>query len=134
MSLIYLDSSILIYLIERHPIYASIIEKSLSRSIGSILATSALVRLEVLTKPMQDGQDEIVALYRQFLDSTRNLSINDASFSIALELRAKHRLKTPDALHLAVALIHHCDAFWTNDNRLAAAAAGLSVNLLGVSQ
>lgn len=46
------------------------------------------------------------------------------------ELRARHGLRTPDALHRAVAQLAGCDELWTNDNRLAAAAEGLAVNVV----
>ena len=36
----------------------------------------------------------------------------------ATEVRATYNFKTPDALHLAAAIIHGCDAFLTNDLRL----------------
>ena len=44
--------------------------------------------------------------------------------------RVQHGLKTPDALHLAAALHHGCTEFWTNDDRLRAAAGALAVNVL----
>ena len=43
-------------------------------------------------------------------------------FNLATELRAQYRLKTPDALHLAAAISSDCDAFWSNDERLAKVA------------
>lgn len=88
------------------------------------------MHLEVLCKPLQDDRSEIVALYRRFLAATRTLVIDNQTFDLALDLRVRHRLKTPDALHLAVAQQHHCDYFWTNDNRLAAAAGAMSIDLL----
>ncbi len=48
----------------------------------------------------------------------------------AAALRARFSLKTPDALHLATAQFHGCDALRTDDDRLAAAACGLAVNML----
>jgi predicted nucleic acid-binding protein len=56
--------------------------------------------------------------------------MNDNIFARALGLRAKHGLKTPDALHLATALHHGCTEFWTNDGRLKNAAGALAVNVL----
>jgi uncharacterized protein len=48
----------------------------------------------------------------------------------AAELRARFGMKTPDALHLACAQYHRCDALWTNDDRLAQASFGLARNVL----
>jgi predicted nucleic acid-binding protein len=48
----------------------------------------------------------------------------------AAQLRARFNLRPPDALHLACAQVHGCDALWTNDDRLVAASHGLAVNLL----
>ncbi len=129
MALVYLDSSIVIYLVQRHPVYAGIIDQALALE-SVVTATSPLVRLEVLVKPMQSAGHGLVELFHQFMNTTRNLSINDATFDQALELRARHHLKTPDALHLAVARQYQCDQFWTNDNRLRDAAGELSVNIL----
>lgn len=39
-------------------------------------------------------------------------------FDLATELRARHGLKTPDALHLAAAIACGCNELWTNDGRL----------------
>lgn len=130
MSLIYLDSCIVIYLIERHPQYASIIEQALAEQHQAIIALSPLVQLEVLVKPMRDNNKQIVQLYQQFLAATRMLSITDATFDMALDLRVRHHLKTPDALHLAIASYYDCDAFWTNDDRLASAAGALTQNII----
>ena len=39
----------------------------------------------------------------------------------AVQLRADLGLRSMDALHLATALVHECDTFLTNDQRLNAA-------------
>jgi predicted nucleic acid-binding protein len=36
----------------------------------------------------------------------------------ATKIRADHGFRTPDAIHLAAAVISNCDAFLTNDLRL----------------
>lgn len=131
MALVYLDSSIVIYMVQRHPVYAAVIDQALTGE-TIVTATSPLVRLEVLVKPMQTVDHDLIDLFHQFLNTTRNLSISDATFDHALELRTRHQLKTPDALHLAVAHQYQCDQLWTNDNRLRDAAGELSVNILSL--
>jgi len=54
MDKIYLDSCIVIYLVERHPVFSPVIQKALNNlgNVGDvILSVSPLVRLEVLVKP-----------------------------------------------------------------------------------
>jgi predicted nucleic acid-binding protein len=53
-------------------------------------------------------------------------------FDLATQIRAKHGTKTPDALHLAVAVVAQCEEFWTNDHRLTAAARGrIGIRVVG---
>ena len=40
------------------------------------------------------------------------------------QLRAGFTLRAPDALHLACAQHHRCEALWTNDNRLQQGSQG----------
>ncbi len=54
MENIYLDSCIVIYLVERHPIFAPVIKKALVETGDIILSVSPLVRLEVLVKPRRE--------------------------------------------------------------------------------
>jgi predicted nucleic acid-binding protein len=37
---------------------------------------------------------------------------------LATNLRARYSFKTPDAIHLAAAIVNGCDVFLTNDYRL----------------
>jgi predicted nucleic acid-binding protein len=39
-------------------------------------------------------------------------------------------LRTPDALYIACAQHHRCDALWTNDDRLTSVSLGLAINVL----
>ena len=59
------------------------------------------------------------------------LEIGVGRLDEAAQLRADfNALKTPDALHLATALPHNCDQFWTNDTRLDLVAPSLVKNIL----
>lgn len=64
--------------------------------------------------------------YERALDQFVLLPLTEAVFLQAAQLCARFGLKTPDALHLAAAQHHACEALWTHDNRL----HGLAVNVL----
>jgi uncharacterized protein len=51
------------------------------------------------------------------------------AFDRAAELRASHGLKTPDALHAGLAIVHGCDELWTNDQRLASIQPAIAVRI-----
>lgn len=70
--------------------------------------------------------------YREFFSgavSLVTLSVSREIAELAAELRAKHGLKTPDAIHLATARHAGASFFITNDDRLPA-LAGLEVVVL----
>ena len=59
--------------------------------------------------------------YEDLLLNSRNfatLPISPSAASKAVELRARHNLRTPDTLQIAVALEARCEAFLTNDQDL----------------
>lgn len=75
-------------------------------------------QIEVLVKPLRDGNQELVTLYRQVLLGTAGLTclpIRLAFLERAASLRAMHNLRTPDAIHAATALETGCSLFVTND-------------------
>jgi predicted nucleic acid-binding protein len=84
-------------------------------------ATSTITLTEVLTRPKQVGNSRLEGEYRALLIGSRNLSllpIDEAVADEAATLRARHGLRTPDAIQLAAALIFGCEAFLTNDRGL----------------
>jgi predicted nucleic acid-binding protein len=91
------------------------------------LCVTELLRLECRIQPLAQGDSELLALYDELFDQPGLIwqPLNREVFDLACRLRAQHRLKTPDALHLAAAATAGCDEFWTHDRRLAAAGAGL---------
>ena len=122
---IYLDACVVIYIVERHPEFFTRINEYLSRNELDIVV-SGLTRLECLVQPLR--LEDMVRL-RQFelFFNAPDLTVvpfSEHVFDRAATLRARHRLKTPDALHLAAAIEAGCDEFWTNDHRLDTAASG----------
>lgn len=60
----------------------------------------------------------VEARYRDLLLHSRNFALLDVNVAIAERaagLRAQYRLRTPDALQIAAALVNGCEAFLTND-------------------
>ena len=122
---IYLDTCLLIYLVERREPYVQPLRAQLeaAEASGRSFATSELVRMECLVKPTRDFNFPVIAQFEQyFLACEHWLSIARPEYEMATALRARHRLKAIDALHLAAALTHQCEELWTNDTRLVTAA------------
>lgn len=84
-----------------------------------------LLRLECRLGPIKRGNQLLLSRFDRFFANPTHhwAAANRSAFDLATQLRADHNLKTPDALHLAVAISSGCDEFWTNDFRLAKAAA-----------
>jgi len=130
MTRAYLDTCCVIYLIEEVPGFSDPMRNHLAANPDAILCVSPLVQLEALVKPLVDRDQALASDYRDFLAEQEWALIGDREFELATHLRAAHRLKTPDALHLAAAQNHGCSEFWTNDDRLNQAATAKSVNIL----
>jgi len=129
MALAYIDSCVLIYALEDDPRFGTPAIAALSRLKAQHRqpVISPLVRLECLVHPIAQADGGRLHRYHSFLSLFQSLSIRDAAFELATELRAAHRLRTPDALHLAAALQHGCQVLLTNDTRLNKAAGSLEV-------
>lgn len=129
MGVIYLDSCLLIYLFEQHPVYGPRVHKAMSREPAERFTISPLVKFECLVAPMRDGNLVLQRYYETGLAQLTLLPMPEAVFIQAAQLRAHFSLKTPDALHLAAAQHHGCTEFWTNDERLKKAAHGMARNI-----
>lgn len=114
------DTAPFIYFTENNPHYFDLVEaifNYVEKQDLSIIVAS-LTFTEVLMKPIQANNKKLQYNYKELLLNTKNvLSIAlDNKIAIkAAELRATYNLKTPDALHLATAIISGADAFLTND-------------------
>jgi predicted nucleic acid-binding protein len=130
VGLIYLDSCLLIYAVERNPAFGDRIMALMARTVESLFAISPLVKCECLVAPLRRDDHALERLYRQTFARFVSLDMPEAVYLHAAEHRAHAGLKTPDALHLACAQHHRCDELWTNDDRLSKASRGLARNVL----
>ena len=128
--MIYLDACIVIYAFEQHPVQAQRLLPLLAAKPATGFAISPLVKLECLVRPMRTGNLVLQRYYEEHLGRFTQLPLSDEIYLQAAHLRAHFVLKTPDALHLAAAQHHRCQALWTNDERLSKAGHGLAVNVL----
>lgn len=117
--LVYIDANSLIYSMERVEPYRSLLEPMWQEAQdGNItIVSSPVLLVEVLVKPLRDGDIEIEMQYRELfrVDAVTLLGASDAVFEDAARLRANTRLAIPDAIHAATAIRAGCDLFVTND-------------------
>jgi predicted nucleic acid-binding protein len=119
-SIVYVDTQILIYSVEKHPAYWLLLRPMwLKSATGDIqIISSELALLETLVAPLKNADSVLVTAYETLLWSTEMqlIPITRAILREAAQLRAQINLKTPDAIHAATAIAHGCSIFLTNDN------------------
>jgi predicted nucleic acid-binding protein len=120
---IYLDTNVIIRSLEGHAAARAPIEARLRplRGSGRFLLTSRLSRLECRIKPLRTGDAVLLAVYDAFFASPE-VEVFDLTAAVvekATDLRAALNFKTPDALHLASAIVAGATAFLTGDKGLA---------------
>ncbi len=116
----FLDTMILIYLIEDHPRYADLAAVVMERiEQGTIHGlTSTLTIAELLTAPAQNDDDKALRDYELYLTNFPNLSIMPLTVDIARQaarVRAATTLKMPDCIQIATAVQSGSDAIVGND-------------------
>lgn len=117
---LYIETAPLIYYVEENPAYVARMDAIVDAiEHSSIEAVSSVITLtEVLAQPMKLGNASLEQEYRDILlnsEGFRVLPISARIAEAAAGLRARHNLRTPDALHIAAAVDAGCDAFLTND-------------------
>jgi predicted nucleic acid-binding protein len=117
---VYLDANGFIYSIERIDPYRALLDILWQTvSTGQItVVTSELSLLEVLVRPLKVGDATTATLFRTVLRHTPDVQmvpITQTVLEEAANLRATLGLRTPDAIHLATALLNGCALLVTND-------------------
>ena len=128
--MIYLDSCLLIYAVERDPTFGERVLAALEAQPAVQFAISPLGKLECLVKPLASGDLVLQRYYESAFSQLVTLPLPEPVYLAGAQLRGRFGLRTPDALHLACAQHHGCVALWTNDVRLAHASHGLAHNVL----
>ncbi len=118
---VYVDANALIYRIERaEPYYSASAPLWDAVRAGRLeLETSEVSLLEVLVKPIRDNNQTLARIYRDYFEQGFGFIVHPVSREIleqAAAVRADHRLRTPDAIHAATAIMVASPLFLTNDS------------------
>ena len=116
-SVVLVDTAPIVYVLESRaklasrfaPLFAAHAQDRLA------LAVSTVTIAEVLAGPFSAGEEALARRYRGVLESWRVVDLTSELAEQAARLRAKYRLKLPDAVQLASALAIDADALVTHD-------------------
>ena len=114
------DTSVFIYQLEMNPKYLPVSDHIFSwiERKGSQAVTSTITMTELLVQPYRNQDEQLVDRLYGLLSTYPNLEWVPPSLEIAdlaAQMRAHHRLRTPDALQAATAVQCRATAFITND-------------------
>lgn len=118
-----LDTSVFIYHFKADPKYVGLtrrifssIEKGKNQAISTVISLS-----EILVKPLEEENFNAAEDYKIMLERFPNFTLIPIDSKIAFAsaaLRAKYKIKTPDALQIAGAIQKNATLFITNDKQL----------------
>jgi predicted nucleic acid-binding protein len=112
-----LDSPPIIYFLEEHPQFAARFQPLFEAHRDGVVrfAVTTVTIAEVLTGPLQAGEEALAKRFRGVLGSWQVLDLTADIAETAARLRASLRLKLPDAVQAASALSINADALVTHD-------------------
>ncbi|SRR5216683_3262679 len=117
--LVYLETTAVIYTVERYPTYWPLLEPlwKTAQTQAIEIVSSELTLLEALVGPLKSGNPILEQAFESALLGTdmRLLPITQVILREAARLRATINLKTPDALHAATAQLAQVALFVSND-------------------
>lgn len=114
------DTFPVIYFVEAHPRYDALVTQVFQQIADAALTgwTSVITLSEVLVQPLLRADVPLQQAYREILLNSFNfhtLPVTAAIAEQAASMRARYRLRTPDALQIATALEAGGEAFLCND-------------------
>ena len=120
---VYLDTNVLIYLIENHPSYRDKIVALIAEldELNCEIITSELTLAECLVKPFAQNDKQSQDIYIASIKSSEFLTVKPVTRKVITEaarLRAAFKNKLPDSIHLATAFGTGCDTFIGNDKKI----------------
>ena len=116
-ALLLVDSAPIIYFLDGHPKFARRFKPLFeAHAAGHVrFAVTTITVAEVLTGPLQAGDEALVRRYRAILESWQPVELDVDIAESAARLRASLRLKLADAVQAATALAVNAAALVTHD-------------------
>jgi predicted nucleic acid-binding protein len=116
-ALLLMDSAPIIYFLEGHPKFSPIFKPFfVAHDSGRVqFAVTTISLAEVLTGPLQAGDEALAERYRAILESWQVVDLNADIATNAARLRASLRLRLADAVQAASAISINADALVTHD-------------------
>jgi predicted nucleic acid-binding protein len=115
------DSAPIIYLLEGHaqflPTFLGLFEADAAGELQ--IAISTITLAEVLTGPLRGGHDALAQRYERALAHYTVVPVSSNIAALAARMRARYKLKLPDAIQLATALDLEASALVTHDRDFA---------------
>ncbi|MEB3151312.1 MAG: PIN domain-containing protein [Sphaerospermopsis sp.] len=120
---LFLDTAPVIYYVENHPQYQSLVNYVFHGIDSGLLSavTSPITLSECLVYPYRLGLTELQQDFSDLIVSGVNVEfvqIDELIAKQASQLRAKYNLALLDSLQISVAIFSQCDIFLTNDIQL----------------
>ena len=129
-----IDTAPVIYYLEDHPLYAErfapVFDAITAGRLQAIISSVTLA--EVLSGPLTSGNEVLAARYREVLCRSAGWqlhSVDEETAVTAARVRARHKLRLPDAIQIATAIVTRSYALITHDARLSKVS---DVRILGV--
>jgi predicted nucleic acid-binding protein len=115
--LLLMDSAPIIYVLEAHPKFSPIFKPFfVAHDAGRIqFALTTISLAEVLTGPLQAGDEALAERYRAVLETWQVVELTADIAANAARLRASLHLKLADAVQAASAISINADALVTHD-------------------
>jgi predicted nucleic acid-binding protein len=120
----YLDTNVIIGITETQSAMPDgqkgLVDAILNRKLIGVLSEITLA--ECLVKPIKENDRALIDLYTELFSEDSGLIILPVDRIVLIEaayVRARHKIKLPDAIHFATAQLSGCSSFITNDHRLA---------------
>lgn len=116
-ALVLVDSAPIIYVLEGHPKFGARFQPLFDiHGTGQLrFAVTTITVAEVLTGPLQAGDDALARRYRAILETWQPVALDVDIAESAARLRASLRLKLADAVQVASALTINAAALVTHD-------------------